>query len=442
MANQSRDNGVHSGRRAKLLAGVAIMAACAALSACGSSSSTSSTPAGSTSAAKAQPTATPVASSTKGKTIVIGTICGCSGAFASANGSIPPLVAAWQKWTNANGGIDGYPVKVILIDDGDNATVALQAAKQLVQQDHVVAIAGEFSQFDETFAPYLKSVGVPAVGGITFTGPMGTNSDFYPSGGAFAPVIYGMLQGLKAAGKTKFGVFTCTESPVCAGIPTLFEGAARTLGGLTDVYNGKVSASEPSYAAPCLAAKAAGVQAVFTAEGSAIAVRVAQQCQQQGFTPIQMSSGGAVSQLWTTSSVMNGAVISQYNLPFSDTSTTAGQQFHAVISKYAPSIEQADSYGENLPPVFAGLQLFRAAAEAAHITPTSTAADVKKGLYLLKNETLGGAAPPLSYKPGVAASFNCYFSERLQDGKFVIGNDAKASCLTPAQDQALTKAIS
>jgi hypothetical protein len=48
-----------------------------------------------------------------------------------------------------------------------------------------------------------------------------------------------------------------------------------------------------------------------------------------------------------------------------------------------------------------GGKLFEAAAAKAKLTPDSTPEDVKKGLYALKNETLGGLAPPLTFRPSL-----------------------------------------
>jgi hypothetical protein len=67
---------------------------------------------------------------------------------------------------------------------------------------------------------------------------------------------------------------------------------------------------------------------------------------------------------------------------------------------------------------------------------TSTAADVKKGLYDLKNETLGGLAPPLNFTPGKPAFANCYFTFKVENGQYVSLNNGHSNCVT---GDALTK---
>jgi branched-chain amino acid transport system substrate-binding protein len=82
---------------------------------------------------------------------------------------------------------------------------------------------------------------------------------------------------------------------------------------------------------------------------------------------------------------------------------------------------------------WAGGQLFAAAAKAAKLTPTSTPADVKKGLYALKGDTLDGIAPPLTFTPGKPAFPACYFAAEISGGKFQPANgDAKPTCADAA----------
>jgi branched-chain amino acid transport system substrate-binding protein len=66
---------------------------------------------------------------------------------------------------------------------------------------------------------------------------------------------------------------------------------------------------------------------------------------------------------------------------------------------------------------------------------------VKKGLYALKNETLGGVAPPLTFTPAKPAFIPCYFTEQVKGGKFASLNGNKPTCLTAAQSTALAAAL-
>ena len=143
------------------------------LSACGYSSPSSS----SSSNASSAPT-----TKLAGPAIPLGFICSCSGPEASAIGSTDKVIQAWAKYVNANGGINGHPVNVIVKDDAQNPATSLQDAKELVTQDHIVAMVGEESFVDSAWASYIAGAGVPVVGGINFEAPFVSNPDFYPSG--------------------------------------------------------------------------------------------------------------------------------------------------------------------------------------------------------------------------------------------------------------------
>jgi branched-chain amino acid transport system substrate-binding protein len=114
-----------------------VLAAVIALtvSACssGKSSGLATTSGAASSLAVAAPTGDP---------ILVGTICSCSGVSAASTGPAGQASKAWAQWVNSHGGLNGHPVKLFQEDDGGNATQALQLAKKLVEQDHVIAVVG------------------------------------------------------------------------------------------------------------------------------------------------------------------------------------------------------------------------------------------------------------------------------------------------------------
>jgi branched-chain amino acid transport system substrate-binding protein len=180
---------------------------------------------------------------------------------------------------------------------------------------------------------------------------------------------------------------------------------------------------------------------MFVADNSPVVLRFVAACAQQGYTPQQVSSTQTATGAWLTDSTLNGALLTALNANAYDTSTPAIAAFQSALKKYAPSAIEGNSFsGEEINPWSGGV-LFQAAAKAAHLTPTSTPADVKKGLYALKNETLGGLAPPLNFSPGKPAFVPCWFSQQVTGGKFASLNSNKSSCLTTTQAAALAKAL-
>ena len=85
------------------------------------------------------------ASKPSGTEILIGQVATETGA-AAATGTVTTArdgLAAWAKWTNAHGGIAGHPVTVKTLDDKADPAQSQADLKQLVENDHVVAIVGQ-----------------------------------------------------------------------------------------------------------------------------------------------------------------------------------------------------------------------------------------------------------------------------------------------------------
>jgi branched-chain amino acid transport system substrate-binding protein len=375
-----------------------------------------------------------------GKSIVVGMICSCSGPQASSLSSTSKVAEAWASSVNATGGINGHPVKMIVKDDGQNPAQGLQVAKELVTQDHVMAIVGEVSQVDGSWASYVASAGVPVVGGISPESPFASNPDFFPSGTQIEVMVAGVLALAKGEGAHHVGVLYCAESPVCAQINPLAKGVA-VLDGL-GYSAGSISAAAPNYLAPCLAQRSDGVDAQFIADSNPTVQRVVASCAEQGYKPKVINLISTLDRSWFTDPNMANAELSGTNANAFDTSTPAIAEFHSTLNKYAPGLVSSSQF---LPAdiwPWAGGKLFEAAAKAAHITPSSTGADVKKGLYALKNETLGGLAPPLNFTPGKPAFIPCYFSVTLSGGNPRSLNGNKPTCLTATQSAGLAKVVS
>ena len=136
-----------------------VLAAAIALAAAGCSSSSSTTgTAGSTST----PASTSTASATPGTAAVSTSQCGTKpgqaatgtpialGAIATNQPGtsftdIPNMANAYFACVNANGGINGHPIKLYIETEQTNPAQIAADAKQLVQTDHVVGIIGNTS---------------------------------------------------------------------------------------------------------------------------------------------------------------------------------------------------------------------------------------------------------------------------------------------------------
>lgn len=363
----------------------------------------------------------------KGPPIRVGSVASCSGAQSASLGGVCDVLRAWETYTNAHGGINGHPVKMTVIDDGLDATRSLAGIKRLVQREKVIAIVGEYSLLDATWASYVHKMGVPVVGGASSQPDFLTNPDFFPSGAQVPALLYALVNETKKAGKRNLGTMVCTEAPVCAGLPPVLDRIARkVIGGSSVVYTSKIAASQPKYTAECLAAKGAGVDALYVAQNSVVVERVANQCAEQGFKPMMLGTIGTLDRDAPNPN-FDGALSALPNASIAVTSTPAAKVFHNVLETYASSLIGSPQYNNELTAPWAGAQLFAAAARKGNIGPNSTSADVKYALYALKRETLNGYAAPLTFVRGKPTFVPCYFVQRVRHGKLVAR--PKAVCI-------------
>lgn len=406
---------------AGLSSAIILMAGC---SSSGKPAATSSsTAAGGGSSASSTATGTP---------INVGSITTASGPQQRIEAS--DAIQAWAKSVNAAGGINGHPVNLTVEDDQGNAATALQAAKTLVESDHVVAIIGDTGNQDLAWASYVTSAGIPVVGGEPTNTPFMTNADFFPVGANDIATNYGMLAIAKQYG-TKVGALYCAESPVCAGLGPVLKLLGAPQGISVPVVQ-SISASATDYTAQCQALIQAGVGSYTAASTNAVPPRVVQQCKQQGLKAPELFIDGELSANWLTNSAMDGATGAEPDAPFTDTSTSAGRDFQAAIKKYYPSIVGSTDGPFAMYAWLAG-KLFEAAAKAAP-SGTLTSASVKQGLYSLKGETLGGLAPPLTFTQGQPTLINCYFQEQIKGGQLTEPNGLQTQC---APDATISSAL-
>ena len=372
-----------------------------------------------------------------GAAIKLGFICSCSGPQASLLAGTENVARAWADSVNAGGGINGHPVKLFADDDGQNPSTALQDAKELVEQDHVIAIVGEISGVDSTWVPWVVSHGIPIVGGASGDPVQGTNPGVFPSGSTLVATTVGTIA--EAKGKKNLGVMYCAETPLCAQFVPLATGVGKLFG--LRVTATSIAASAPSYAAPCLRFKDAGVDALFVGDNGPIVQRVVAACSQQGYAPLEVAAEAATTTTMLNDSQLAGTLAAGGNANPFDSASPAVREFRDAVQKYDPGLLQSAGSTNDDFYAWTGGELFQAAAKAASIGPRSTPADVKKGLYALKNETLGGLAPPLTYTKGRPYFSPCWFSAQIEHGTLRSLNGDRPVCLPAAQTAALVKTL-
>ena len=369
----------------------------------------------------------------KGSSYLIGNVGTFSGAYASSNVGAKVAMDAWVKYVNAHGGINGRPVKLIQKDDQLNAALALSQVKQLVEQDHVMAIVGVSSIVEDSWASYIASGTTPVIGDDLAKDVMEAHKNFFPQGATRTTgYFYGMPKVAALQGKKKYGAIYCAESTACSQIVDSQKQQAEAAG-VSFVWSGSAKAAATSYAAQCLAAKASGADAVGLLLNSQVAGRVAAACAQQGFHPQWLQAANGFSQQEESISALDGVVGPVPVFPWFASDTPAMKTFQDALRTYQPgALESSNSNGYSgaTAQAWAAAEIFRAAAEklpAGH----DSGVDLMAQLYKLpKDNTFGGLTPPISYANtgGPQPAVSCFFMIQLKNGKYEALNGGKTTC--------------
>jgi branched-chain amino acid transport system substrate-binding protein len=410
-------------------AALAIVAASVLTTACGSSGSNKSTntTVGTTSSSAGTSAATSGGATASGTPIVIGNIASYSFPGLSANtpGSAP--IKAWASWVNAHGGINGHPVKLIVMDDQGNQALAVSDVKELVGQDHVIAIiSAQDAPLYLGYIGYLDQMKVPVLGGNVYTPEWQTNPMMFPQGSTSQAASAIPITYIKKLGLKKVGIIGCSGAVQCneevSGLKQLADS-----NGLQMVYGANPSNTAPDFTANCLAAQSAGVQildlGIATAdEGN----KIADDCARQGFKPDWIIPGEAIGGGYL-SAKFNNAYNFSLTQPWYSTAPVMSD-YHAAMTQYTKINFNTVEEPLLAPDAWASGLMFQRAVQLSGVTGVPTSADILAGLQKFTNETLGGFISPVTFTNPANKIGNCGFVTEIQNSQFVEGNNGQPLC--------------
>jgi branched-chain amino acid transport system substrate-binding protein len=411
--------------------------AVAFLAAACSSSSKSSTPptsaAGSaSSAAGSSPTSASSAAGTAAAPIKIGYICSCTSPLASSIKVNKRAYQAWVDATNAAGGINGHQIQLFTEDDASNPATSITQIHTLIDSDHVIAIAA-VDNTPGAWASYIQQKGVPVVGTDGSQFQYYSNPMFYYPGQTDDSLPAAVVLGAKKVvpNGPKLAIIYCSESPACQELVQP-EKTASTKYNVPLVYSTGVSASAPNYTAQCLAAQQSGANVLFIADAVSVVESVAKDCATQGYKPYVLASDGAVGSAFNKLPGLSDKFLSfQPQVPFFVNNTTATQAMLAAFNKYQPGLISDPNYnGEVVEAWTSGVALAQALKDGG-LTPSTTPTSqmLVTGLNSFSNETLGGLAPPLTWKAGTPHVVDCWFWMGTTNGQFTLPYGSAPDCV-------------
>jgi branched-chain amino acid transport system substrate-binding protein len=363
-----------------------------------------------------------------GAPITVGVVCTCSGPFGGDVLAAADVYKSWVNATNATGGINGHKIQLTLKDDAGNPGTSASAAQALISA-HVDAIV-DLSIVDQTWAATVQASGIPVVGADETETPFYQFSDFFSEGQTNDSVTVANVLTAKTAGATNLGDLYCAEAPSCQeGVP-LIEAAGQKLK-VPVIYNGEISATAPNYTAQCVAAQQAKVSAVFIGDAAFVIQKVAQDCAQQSYKPIYITEGEGFALNLASTAGLSTKLWSDYGtVPFF-AKIPAIKAMNKAVDKYYPGLRNNTTAWSQIAAEgwASGLLLHDAVVGSglsAKATPTPAA--IVKGLYSLKGDTLGGMAPPLTFKKGQPHKIDCWFTARVKNGVPALVNGGRVTC--------------
>lgn len=348
----------------------------------------------------------------RGGPIVIGSAGLSTGVGSAGYRQVGDALRAWAAVTNARGGINGRPIKVIIKDDGGDAAKGRSQVQELVEKDKVVALVANdgWTSSVNAWRGYVEEKKVPAIGGNCYAEAWEKSPVFFSQCPSFDAQLYGSVTVAAKHGRgKKFGALFCTEDAACTTAKDRWfgQGYAKRAG-LDPVYRADVSLTQPDYTSECIQARNAGVQVFALAVDAAAVKRIAASCRRQNFTPQFLVPTSVAAP--DHAKYLGDVISAQQATPFAGVSSPAYQEFAAAWRKY-----NQEPPGPLAVNSWAAAKIFEKAARGAKEITRSGLTDA---LYRFNKERFGGLTVPLSYGPKGTDSANCAFYMKGSGGKW------------------------
>ncbi|MEV6481356.1 ABC transporter substrate-binding protein [Streptomyces sp. NPDC051576] len=111
---------------------------------------------------------------------------------------MPAMAAAYAKWINKHGGLNGRKLKVLTCNDHNSSVSAAKCAREAVDKN-VVAVVGSYSEFSDSYFAPLEGAGIPYIGGYGVTNEEFTRALSYPVNGGQPALLAGLGKELAPA---------------------------------------------------------------------------------------------------------------------------------------------------------------------------------------------------------------------------------------------------
>ena len=332
---------------------------------------------------------------------------------------------------NAEGGVNGHPLKLVAVDDQSSPTVNTTAAQDLVESKGAFLVI-DYSVFTFAAAPYLQKAGVPVVG-FAFDGPEWTspqNRNMF----SYQPPVTGPIDGsyytyadygnvLHDLGVTKLAGLSYGISPSSQQAVTSDFASAKSVGIGECYVNDSVAYGAADFTSEALQIKSAGCNGVTSGFADASVAGLASSVKHAGINAAQLNSTG-YDQDVLDDPAAEGALDGTYfasSINFT-TPNSATQHMLSTLKKYDPSyrggIPDYGLYGSYISADLAvkGLELAgKNPTRSSFITNLRKVSSYNAGGILPSNTTFQHFGTPAMFPQQ-----QCLDYAELEHGTFVI----------------------
>lgn len=406
-----------------LLVAAAAVALALTVAACGGGGAESS-------ATDAASTASTTQKAPSGTPLKIGVLADSSGPNSNGQGNGPQALSAWAEAVNAEGGVAGHPVEMVIDDTKGDAATATSQVKQLTGDPSVVAMVLFDVSTEGVVAEEIDKAGMPVIGGMGYDPEAwGKLPNWLPLTTSFPAVIeMGMVMGAENGGTTAaFAI--CGENPSCAAAEPLAKGAAEGVG-MSFAGNIKVLASTPDFTAECLQIKEHNVDYVALALQTITSMRLISECQTQGYTgQWGIWDGSVLPQVIEENDSGVPVSIGLSAFPWFAEEGPAQAYREMMEGQGVSESVWADPHAT---AAYATMQLFRKTLDknAGSLPASPSRSDIIKTYGTIKNESLEGLLPqPVTFTPNKPEPpIECYWLGKFENGTFSGATLAEPSC--------------
>ena len=336
-------------------------------------------------------------------------------------------VQAWVRYVNDQGGLNGHEIRFVVYDDGGDPARHRAQVQEAVETEHAIAFVYNAEAISgRGSVEYLAKKGVPVIGNE------GASPWFYDHPNYFPQASVGLLVLVAAvhsagqlaipAGYRKLATVTC-EVEQCRLADRIWAETAPKVG-FEHVYRGTASVVQPDFTADCLAARNAGAQVFMVGLDTNSLGRLAASCARQGYRPRFAAAAPVPADEMKNDPNLNDMTASSSVFPYFQGGTPATDEYQQVMQRYGSKVAKGTSSALG----WVSAKLLQRAATG--LPDPTTPEAILRGLWTLRDETLGGLTHPLTFVQDQNASKRtCWFTIQIADRSWRSPDQNQLHCL-------------